>query len=201
MKKYKLLVLLLVLCMIVCIFAGTSYAWFVKVKRTGAVYFKTGEVEYSISNSNFKDNMISNQEYIIPGQDLVIENKIITITNSSSISSGLRVFIKVTVNGKDYVVTDDENGDIISIFNSSWKYNSTDYCWYSYDGENEKMYEPNLSGSYEIELFESLVLNGAKFGNTVAAKNVYVTIIFQGKQYEYANWGEVTSIATINLGN
>ena len=56
MKKYKTLLLLLILCMVVCIFAGTTYAWFVKVKRTGAVYFKTGEVEYSIDYNEFENN-------------------------------------------------------------------------------------------------------------------------------------------------
>ena len=75
MKKYKTLLLLLILCMVVCIFAGTTYAWFVKVKRTGAVYFKTGEVEYVISDTNFKNNMLSNQDVIIPGQELVLAGK------------------------------------------------------------------------------------------------------------------------------
>lgn len=205
MKKYKTLILLLILCMVVCIFAGTTYAWFVKVKRTGAVYFKTGEVEYAISDNGFKNNMISNQDVIIPGQELVLAGKTVSVTNKSSISSGLRVFVTVTVNGEKYTVTDDQTDYVVAMFDSGWQFNSVDGCWYMYDGENEKMFIKNdtADASYEIPLFTSLKLNGNKFGNSVSAKNVYVTIAFQGKQYDYAKWSELETIATttVNLGD
>ena len=127
MKKYKILLLLLILCMVVCIFAGTTYAWFVKVKRTGAVYFKTGEVEYVISDTNFKNNMLSNQDVIIPGQELVLAGKTVSVTNKSSISSGLRVFVTLTVNGEKYAVTDDQTDYIVATFGSGWQFNSADH--------------------------------------------------------------------------
>ena len=66
MKKSKLLILFMVMCLSIVSIAAVTYGWFVSVKRTGSVYFKTGEVKYMMNEDSFENNFI-NKSYIVPG--------------------------------------------------------------------------------------------------------------------------------------
>ena len=190
MKKYKTLILLLILCMVVCIFAGTTYAWFVKVKRTGAVYFKTGEVKYMMTDESFENNFYD-KSYIVPGEEL-LKSKIYII-NKSTISSNLRVKIEVEVNGTKYIV-DNNNQYIIAELFDTWTYDTTGntQCWY-YTVNNSQIIE-NLANSTNLDIIESIKLNGNAFGTSIENKKVKITLYFQGKQSNYATWEDLGSI-------
>lgn len=209
MKKYKLLVLLLVMCMVVCIFAGTTYAWFVKVKRTGAVYFKTGEVEYSIDSAGFDDNFVE-KTYVVPGDDLIIDGKTVYFYNNSSITSSVRVKIQVVINGTSYLIGESNTGLIYEMYSSTtnrWEY--LNGYWYY---KNIKTVEgaevtdeiiPALTAGVsqqQINLIKSIVLDGNVYGNSVATNQIQVKLYFQAKQADYADWTSIGEIKT-TLGN
>ena len=205
MKKYKTLILLLILCMVVCIFAGTSYAWFVKVKRTGAVYFKTGEVEYSIDSEGFDNNFVDKQ-YVVPGDDLIIDGKTVYFYNNSSITSSVRVKIQVIINGTSYLIGEDNTGLIYEMYSSStnrWEY--LNGYWYY---KNIKTVEgaevtdeiiPALTAGesqQQINLINSIVLDGNVYGNSISTKEIKVKLYFQAKQADYADWTSIGDITT-----
>ena len=215
MKKYKTLLLLLILCMVVCIFAGTTYAWFVKVKRTGAVYFKSGEVEYSIDSDGFENNFIE-KDFIVPGENLIKENSVVYFNNHSSISSRVRILIKVIVDDKHYVLGQ-PNGSLLYEMASeegySWKYIEEKveqgkpyvgywYCEISEINEDNtttisEILPPIDGGNVEeIPVLKMLKLDGSKFGNTVAGKDVKIHFYFQARQSDYADWIKIGQIET-----
>lgn len=213
MKKYKLLVLLLVLCMIICIFAGTSYAWFVKVKRTGAVYFKTGEVSYAIKYEEFEENFID-KKIVLPGDDLIKEGAVVYIENHSSISSSLRILIEVKIKDEIYYLGDTKNTKLDYTMCSSennyfWNYDNGYWYYTLYkkvDGQvvldeqgNKITHEmiPHLEigqTKQNINIIESIVLDGNQFGNAFASNEITITIHFQARQAEYANWVSIGDI-------
>lgn len=207
MKKYKTLILLLILCMVVCIFAGTTYAWFVKVKRTGAVYFKTGEVEYSIDSEGFDNNFV-NKQYVVPGDDLVLEDEYLYFVNHSSISSSVRILFRAVINGTPYVIGEENNGLIYTMMsvenNYKWEFNNGYWYYKNYTQNSEGTYEytefiPQIavgSTGVEMPVCESIILDGAVFGNSIATKDIVIEIYFQAKQADYADWASIGDVKT-----
>ena len=190
MKKTKLIVLFLIMCISLLSVAYVTYGWFVSVKRTGSVYFKTGEVKYVMTDDSFKNNFY-NKSYIVPGEELLKSN--IYIINKSTISSNLRVKIEVEVNGTKYIV-DNNNKFIIAELVDTWIYDTTDdtQCWY-YTVNNSQVIE-NLANSTNLDILESIKLNGNAFGTSIEKKKVKITLYFQGKQSNYATWEDLGSI-------
>lgn len=207
MKKYKTLILLLILCMVVCIFAGTTYAWFVKVKRTGAVYFKTGEVEYSIDSEGF-DNNFTKKQYVVPGDDLVLEDEYLYFVNHSSISSSVRILFRAVINGTPYVIGEENNGLIYTMMsaenNYKWEFNNGYWYYKNYTQNSEGAYEytefiPQIavgSTGAEMPVCESIILDGAVFGNSIATEDIVIEIYFQAKQADYADWASIGDVKT-----
>ena len=213
MKKYKTLILLLILCMVVCIFAGTTYAWFVKVKRTGAVYFKTGEVEYSIDYNEFENNF-TDDKIVLPGDDLIKQDKVVYIENLSSISSSLRIVIEVKIKDVSYFLGDPKKNqlkyEMCSLENEYfWKYDSGYWYYTLYKKENnqivldkngnpittETIPPVNATGIVEqINIIQSIVLDGNYFDNGFASNDIMIVIHFQAKQADYANWDDIGAI-------
>lgn len=213
MKKYKTLILLLILCMVVCIFAGTTYAWFVKVKRTGAVYFKTGEVEYSIDYNEFENNF-TDDKIVLPGDDLIKQDKVVYIENLSSISSSLRIVIEVKIKDVSYFLGDPTKNqlkyEMCSLENEYfWKYDSGYWYYTLYKKENnqivldengnpitmETIPPVNVTGIVEqIKIIQSIELDGNYFDNGFASNDIMIVIHFQAKQADYANWDEIGAI-------
>ena len=86
--------------------------------------------------------------------------------------------------------------EIIEVFDSIWEYDEETECWYAKDGSNEKTFDAvtvSTTGKQDaiINLITSIKLNGNKIGNAVESKNVSITLIFQGKQANYANWSDL----------
>ena len=205
MKKQSGLIFQLctILFILIISFVTITYAWFVQVKRTGAVYFKTGEVLYVITDDTFKNKLIDD-EIIVPGQDLVKSDPVY-ILNESTLSSNLRIKGYVTINGIKYNLNNIDNDEIIEKLDSMWIYDEASECFYPYENDEEKIFSAVLisqTGKTDtvINLIESLKLNGNIIGNSVSSKNVSITLIFQGKQANYASWSDLGEL-TINLGN
>ena len=205
MKKQTRLIFQLctILFILIISFVTITYAWFVQVKRTGAVYFKTGEVLYVITDDTFKNKLIDD-EIIVPGQDLVKSDPVY-ILNESTLSSNLRIKGYVTINGIKYNLNNIDNDEIIEKLDSMWIYDEESECFYPYENDEEKIFSAVLisqTGKTDtvINLIESLKLNGNIIGNSVSSKNVSITLIFQGKQANYASWSDLGEL-TINLGN
>ena len=194
MKKSKLLILFMVMCLSIVSIAAVTYGWFVSVKRTGSVYFKTGEVKYMMNEDSFENNFIK-KSYIVPGEELL--TKTVYIINKSTISSNLRVMIEVEVNGSKYIV-DSTNQYIIADLTDDWVFDleeDTD-CWY-FNANNSQVIDHD-SGTANINILESLILNGNTFGTSIASSKVKITLYFQGKQSNYATWVDLGKI-TKNL--
>lgn len=196
MRKTKLFILFLVMCISIVSVAAVTYGWFVSVKRTGSVYFKTGEVKYVMTNDSFNNNFIK-KSYIVPGEELLTSD--IYVINQSTISSNLRIKVIVEVNGTEYTV-DNINQYIIVDFTEDWEYELVEISEskgenkYWYFNANNSQIIASTSSSVNINIVESLKLNGATFGNSVASKDVIITIYFQGKQSNYATWEDLGSI-------
>ena len=202
-KQSTILLLLTALFILVVSIATITYAWFVEVKRTGAVYFKTGEVVYLITDDCFKNKLIDDQ-IIVPGQDLV-ENDPIYILNESTLSSNLRVRGYVTINGVKYDLNNSSTDEIIEVFDALWEYDTTSKCWYAKENNTEKTFDAVTVSSTgknneTINLITSIKLNGNKIGNAVESKDVSITLMFQGKQANYAEWVDLGEL-TINNQN
>ena len=201
-KRLILLVILVVLLFISTL--TVTYAWFIEVKRTSSVYFKVGEIEYEYQSNNWNESFIS-KKVIVPGMELINDNKAVSIFNMSTISSELRVLITVsyTINGQKYIhYIGDPNDNKISYALSKdvienngetserelWKYGANGF-WYFQESETSTILPYVSPGtSREIKILESLKLNGDYFGNDVSAKNVVIKFTFQAKQSSYAGW-------------
>jgi hypothetical protein len=185
MKKSKLLILFMVMCLSIVSIAAVTYGWFVSVKRTGSVYFKTGEVKYVMTNDSFNNNFIK-KSYIVPGEELLSSD--IYVINQSTISSNLRIKVIVEVNGTEYIV-DDTYQYINAVFETGWVYKES--CWY-YNGTEGVIESTRVDTP--INLIKKLNLNGNEFGTTIESKKVKITLHFQGKQSNYATWEDLGSI-------
>ena len=185
MKKSKLLILFMVMCLSIVSIAAVTYGWFVSVKRTGSVYFKTGEVKYVMTNDSFNNNFIK-KSYIVPGEELLSSD--IYVINQSTISSNLRIKVIVEVNGTEYIV-DDTNQYINAEFETGWVYKES--CWY-YNGTEGVIESTRVDTP--INLIKKLNLNGNEFGTSIESKKVKITLHFQGKQSNYATWEDLGSI-------
>ena len=200
-RQSTILLLLTTLFILVVSIATITYAWFVEVKRTGAVYFKTGEVVYVMNDDCFKNNLIDDT-IIVPGQELV-EKDPIYILNESTLSSNLRVKGYVTINGIKYDLNNSSTDAIIEVFDSIWEYDTENQCWYAKENNAEKTFNAvtvSATGKQDtiINLITSIKLNGNVIGNAVESKDVSITLIFQGKQANYADWSDLCELTIYN---
>lgn len=196
-KSYKRLVLPLILVVLLLISTLTvTYAWFIEVKRTSSVYFKVGEIEYEYQSGNWNDSFID-ESVIVPGMELINDNKAVSIFNKSTISSELRMLITVsyTIDGTKYVHYIGNPNDSSITYSiakdgdrNQWEYGSGGF-WYFHESESSTIlpYVPPGTAR-EIKILESLKLNGDYFGNSISAKNVTIKFTFQAKQSSYAGW-------------
>ena len=120
------------------------YAFYIVSQETSDLIFTTGNLDYEITEESCNDLFIDKTgSFIVPGEELVQTDKTIYIINKSTISSQLRIVIRVQVKGTIYYVDDINTNEIICTMSTGWVYNLTEQCWYygGNDGEN-----PAVSG-------------------------------------------------------
>ena len=201
-KNYRRIVLVLVL--IISLFVSmmtVTYAWFVEVKRTKPMYFKVGQLEYYYKNQNINDTFIDDT-IIVPGMDLIEKNQSVKIYNTSKISSELRILIDVsyTIGDKTYrhILGDQETENRL-IYEMSkegervqWDYGDDGFWYYIYEDNTNIIPVPNQDNKMgEIDILDSLKLNGDYFGNFVSAKDIVIKFTFQAKQSSNVEWNEI----------
>ncbi len=199
MKKYFVFYILTISLM----FCLTSivYAFYVVTQETSDIIFTTGNLEYEITEESCNEMFIDKtNSFIVPGEELVQSGKTIYMINKSTISSQVRIVIRVKVADQTYYVDATNTNEIIAAVSDGWVFNETDICWY-YEGEDGIVPAVTVANpTLNINILSSLKLNGNYFGNAVSSKEVTVTIVYQSKQAEYAKWDNIEEI-NINLGN
>ena len=198
MKKYFVFYILAISLMF-CL-SSIVYAFYIVSQETSDLIFTTGNLEYEITEESCNDLFVNKTgSFIVPGEELVQTGKTIYIINKSTISSQLRIVIRVKVKDVTYYVDDNNTNEIICALSTGWVYNQTEECWY-YEGVDGEIPAVTITNpSTNINILSSLKLNGNYFGNLVKSSEVEITIIYQSKQAEYAEWNNIEEINK-NLG-
>ena len=198
MKKYFVFYILAISLMF-CL-SSIVYAFYIVSQETSDLIFTTGNLDYEITEESCNDLFIDKTgSFIVPGEELVQTDKTIYIINKSTISSQLRIVIRVQVKGTIYYVDDINTNEIICTMSTGWVYNQTEQCWY-YGGNDGEIPAVTITNpTTNINILSSLKLNGNYFGNAVESSEVIITIIYQSKQAEYAEWDNIEEINK-NLG-
>lgn len=176
---------------------GATYGWFISSKAIDNIAFESGSIQYVLTGA-LKDSSTSG--YIIPGEELVVQEGAIGVENYSSIESQLRVKIAYQLEGEAVTVFTDEHvnasstiASVIGVIDSQFTYNILDgYWYYFYEVGNTIIpaYD-ELSSILEIEIIHSLVVNGHVTGSIFRAKDFAVTIIFEAKQKKNVDWEDI----------
>ena len=194
-KSFILSIIMLIVTSLAVL--GATYAWFLNSKAIENVAFESGSVQYVLTGA-LKDPSTSG--YIIPGEELVIQDNAIGVENYSSIESQLRVKIAYQLDGQDVTVFTNENtntsstiASVIGVIDDQFIYNEVDgYWYYFYQVENPIIpaYD-ELELLLEIEIIHNLMINGNVTGSAFQAKDFAVTIIFEAKQQKNVNWEDI----------
>ena len=199
MKKYFVFYILAISLMF-CL-SSIVYAFYIVSQETSDLIFTTGNLEYEITEESYNDLFVDKTgSFIVPGEELVQAGKTIYIINKSTISSQLRIVIRVKVADTTYYVDAANTNEIICDVESGWVYNTNDQCWYygGIDGEIDPI--SSVGQTVSINILSSLKLNGDYFGSIIESTQVNITIIYQSKQAEYAEWNNIEEINK-NFGN
>ena len=191
--------ILSVIMLIVTCFAvlGATYAWFASSKTIDEVTFDSGSIQYVLTGSLEDASVL---EVILPGEELVVQDRAIGVENYSTIESQLRVKIAYQMEGGAVVVFTDDNTDlssttasVIGVIDDQFTYNEDDGYWYYYYevGETTIPAYDELSSILEIEIIHSLKVNGHVIGTPFQAKDFAVTIIFEAKQKKNVDWEDI----------
>ena len=176
---------------------GATYGWFLSSKAIENVTFDSGSIQYVLTGA-LKDSSTSG--YVIPGEELVIQDNAIGVENYSSIASQLRIKIAYQLEGQAVTVFTNENtntsstiASVIGVIDDQFIYNEVDgYWYYFYEEENPIIpaYD-ELALLLEIEIIHNLMINGHVTGSAFQAKDFAVTIIFEAKQQKNVNWEDI----------
>lgn len=199
MKKYFVFYILAISLMF-CL-SSIVYAFYIVSQETSDLIFTTGNLEYEITEESCNDLFVDKTgSFIVPGEELVQAGKTIYIINKSTISSQLRIVIRVKVADTTYYVDAANTNEIICDVESGWVYNTNDQYWYygGIDGEIDPI--SSAGQTVSINILSSLKLNGNYFGSIIESTQVNITIIYQSKQAEYAEWNNIEEINK-NFGN
>ncbi len=189
MKKSKLIILIVSLVVVLSAATyGITSAWLTDTDNASET-FTMGDISYTLSGA-----LIANTDPIVPGQDLVGTNFV--VTNASTVASQLRIQITYTTvsggtptTGVIYTGLEGGNGIITDISTLAWTY--SDNYWYLGITANDTI--PVNTTAYTM--FTSLEYNGALIGNDYATEGgLVITITFQAKQDEYVEWADMGSI-------
>jgi len=189
MKKSKLIILIVSLVVVLSAATyGITSAWLTDTDNASET-FTMGDISYTLSGA-----LIANTDPIVPGQDLVGTNFV--VTNASTVASQLRIQITYTTvsggtptTGVIYTGLERGNGIITDISTLAWTY--SDNYWYLGITANDTI--PVNTTAYTM--FTSLEYNGALIGNDYATEGgLVITITFQAKQDEYVEWADMGSI-------
>lgn len=198
MKKYFVFYILAISLMF-CL-SSIVYAFYIVSQETSDIIFTTGNLDYEMTDESYNDLFVDKTDsYIVPGEELIKSGKTIYIINKSTISSQLRIVIRVNVADTTYYVDAANTNEIICDVESGWVYNTNDQCWY-YGGIDGEIAPISSAGqTVNINILSSLKLNGDYFGSIIESTQVNITIIYQSKQTEYAEWNNIEEINK-NLG-
>ena len=199
MKKYFVFYILAISLMF-CL-SSIVYAFYIVSQETSDLIFMTGNLEYEFTEDGYDNVFIEkNNDFIVPGEELIKENQIVYIVNKSTISSQLRVIIEVDIGDVKYYLSESTNEGIVGELTDDWVYVESEKTWYYKDTEGEIPAVTQNNQSENINILSSLKINGNKLGNSIETKEVVIKIIYQAKQADYAEWDNVEEIS-INLGN
>lgn len=204
MKNKKILFMSLGLLLIVSTLVVSISAWLTDTKQTPDTTFSVGDVKYTIVSDFIADGII------VPGQELIANTNEVTVpislTNSSTVNSELRVRVIVTkkeFGGADPapVVTDLDsmfktsiNGSFV--LDSGWIKHATETNTWYYEVDTGDPVIP--AGTQSFNVLSSLKLDGAKVGNDYVNDILTIKFIFEAKQAKYVTWDELAS-ATIDF--
>ena len=193
MKNKKMIGLfLIVLAALVLITTYTISAWLTDTKTTGETTFTIGKVVYTWSGSLIE---VEENEHIVPGQELVKEEFI--LTNASTVSSELRFKFTSTINAVPEIT--DAREYLLTAFDEDWYYNaSDDYYYYRGDitpvTEDEVVKYKISADNQELSVLTSLKLDGSKVGNEFRLLNLTIEMVFEAKQSDYVTWQQLGTI-------
>lgn len=184
MKK-RIVILAILSVVVVLLLIQSSYAWFATVDDTDSITLSSGEVNIE---APLLENYLIDKEFIVPGEELLDNNKVYSITNESSIDIELRFKVFVSSTSGDIEITDDNTNLIISPSNN-WVYKNN--YWY-YETEDTSVITSDVT---EINIFQSLKFNGLYYGNSSKLQDYTIKFVFQAKQHKFVTWtniGEIT---------
>lgn len=194
MKNKKIIFLSLGLLLIVTTLVISIAAWLTDTDQAGNdTTFTVGKVEYKFTGAFNNDS-----NPIVPGAELV--DTPFGLTNSSTVSSEIRVTIKVESKKYDEVEYKEENpvyifpiANLDDLFAANWNYNYNDgYWYYEYGSPNPNSVLP--PNTHPTTLLTSLKLDGSYIGNSYQNALIKITFTFQAKQADYVTWEDLGSV-------
>lgn len=192
MKNKKIIFLSLGLLLIVTTLVISIAAWLTDTDQAGNdTTFTVGKVEYTFTGA-----FIDDSDPIVPGAELVDTS--FGLTNSSTVSSEIRVTIKVESQKFGEVEYTEEDpvdifpiDDLDDLFDANWNYNAG--YWYYENGSlnPNSVLPPN---THPTTLLTSLKLDGSYIGNSYQNALIKITFTFQAKQADYVTWEDLGSV-------
>lgn len=162
-------------------------AWLTDEEATPEKVVTVGDVEFT-----WAGDIAPIEDYVVPGQNLVTTP--FTLTNSSTVSTELRVQIEAV-----YGALDTDAMDLLLITfgeESGWVLNATDGYYY-YQGTNAALSAGKYTiaaGTQVLNFITSIILDGSQVGNDFTNTDFSFTFTFQAKQNDYITWAEMGSI-------
>ena len=192
MKNKKMIGLfLIVLAALVLITTYTISAWLTDTDTTGETSFTIGQVVYQWEGALIE---AAEGEHVVPGQELVEEEFI--LTNASTVSSELRLKFTSTIKAVPEIT--DAREYLLTAFDEDWYYNASDDYYY-YCGDITPVTEDEVekykisADNQELSVLTSLKLDGSKVGNEFRLLNLTIKW-FSNKQSDYVTWQQLGTI-------
>lgn len=206
MKNKKIILMSLGLLLIVATLVVSISSWLTDTKQTPDTTFSVGDVKYTIVSDFIADGII------VPGQELIANTSEVAVpiklTNSSTVTTHLRVRVIVTKKEKGAVDPAPIVEDLNSIFTTStesggnfvlatnWKKHVTESNTWYYEVVAGDPIIP--AGTQTLDVVSSLKLDGSKVGNNYVNDVITIKFIFEAKQSKYVTWEELAT-ATIDF--
>lgn len=146
------------------------YAYLESKKEIDDVNFNVGNLSVSLSGSLINDN------YFVPGKELIDQHY--KLTNTSTIKIDVQLIIEVKLDGLDISQNEYDTNDLIVISQDFTK-----------AGDNYLILDVDIGE--DIEIINSLVLNGYIVRNLYSGKKLEINIKFSAKQKNYATWDDI----------
>lgn len=185
MKKGKIIILSVLLLALVALTSTLIAAWLTDTKTTPPTEFTVGDVKFQWVSPTWATGPI------VPGQDLIPDSGTpdmnrLYLTNTSTVKTQLRVKVTaiVTLSGQS---TGTDAIDLLYNFSlmDGWTFNQSENTWY---------YNSVINPQTSVDVINTLVLDGAKVGNTYSQATLKVSFLFEAKQAEYVTWEQLGQI-------